>query len=504
MRPTVQDDDEVAGLPASDGDAASETGVEPFEAELDSDEEEGDEDVGLDTEAGIDEPLESDLDLRREEGVSLLHDSEAAEELETDDDEIGEGDEYGYTDDSEPLHDEGMYDGAISIADEGSALEDRGEEGFGDDGLSGELDLEALPPLDSDTGEEGELDDGAYRIVPTVERASSSPRASQPVITGIRLGNERVRVEVLQRSGRPLRLLCCGGASGIAWDGTLLVAGPLDARPERRYAGSEAVAGLAAIESGRGLEIALVTPEALFVSHDGGRTAQARNDWPERVPASSVALLRSPAGGLRLVAAAPMSGLLVSDDDGRFEPLGPDTGVVRLCSDGAASALALVRSADNEPLFVYSVDGASSFENMRAPVDALERVQDAQIAGQTLVCCRRAPEPRVIWTQADAWRDVLPDASSPMRVIEERRGTVVYTCVSAGERIAIMRSELPEGVHGAASDMRGPSELIAELPRDVGAVLQLAGAHEGGITTLHVGTERAWLRITVLPGGSDA
>jgi hypothetical protein len=35
-------------------------------------------------------------------------------------------------------------------------------------------------------------------------------------------------------------------------------------------------------------------------------------------------------------------------------------------------------------------------------------------------------------------------------------------------------------------------------------VLQLAGAHEGGITTLHVGTERAWLRITVLPGGSDA
>jgi hypothetical protein len=500
MRPTVQDDDEVAGLPASDGDAASESGTEPFEADVETDEDEGDEDVGLDTESGMDDPVDADFELSGEEGTNLLKDSEAAEDLATGEDEIsgGDGDEYGYTEDSEPLNDEGLYDGAILIADEASALEDRGEEGFGDDGIGGEMDLDALPPLDA--GEEGELDEIAIR---PSERPSSPPRASQPVISGITLGNERIRVEVLQRSGRPLRLLCCAGASGIAWDGTLLVAGPLDPRPDRRYAGSEVVGALAALETSRGLEIALITPEALLVSRDGGRTCRTRSDWPDRLPASSIALLRSPNGGVRLLAAAPMGGVLVSDDGSPFFALGPQGGVVRLSSDNAMSALALVRSSDNEPLFAISSDGAATFESMQAPVDALERVQDAQIAGQALVCCRRAPEPRVIWAQADdAWRQVLPEASSPMRVIDERHGAVVYACVALGERVAIMRRELPVSTHG--TDRPGQSELIAELPRDVGAVLQLAGAHEGGITTLHVGTERAWLRITVLPGGSDA
>lgn len=502
MRPTtVQDDDEVAGLPASDGDAASETGAEAFEAELDSDDDGESENIGLDTESGMDEPIDADLGRHTDESISLLQDSEAAEDLATGDDEVGDGEEYGYTEESEPLNDESLYDGAIVIGDEGSALEDRGEEGFGDDALAGEMDLDALPPLDEDGGEEGELDDvgGAAGR----ERPPPSVRPSQPVISGIALGNERVRVEVLQRSGRPLRLLCSAGAHGIAWDGTLLVAGPSDPRPQRRYAGSEAVGAIAAMETSRGLAVALVTPDALLVSRDGGRTCTVRSDWPDRVPASSIALLRSPSGGIRLLAAAPMGGVYASDDGATLTALGPEAGVVRLCSDNAMSALALIRSAENEPLLALSTDGGATFESMPAPVDALERVQDAQIAGQAIVCCRRAPEPRVLWTQAEAWNEALPDASSPIRVIEERYGAVVYACVAAGERIAIMRRELPRSTH-AADAAGGPSELIAELPRDVGAVLQLAGAHEGGITTLHVGTERAWLRITVLPGGSDA
>jgi hypothetical protein len=167
------------------------------------------------------------------------------------------------------------------------------------------------------------------------------------------------------------------------------------------------------------------------------------------------------------------------------------------------SALALIRSEANEPLLALSIDGGATFDSFHAPVDALERVQDAQVAGQTVVCCRRAPEPRVLWTQAEGWSDALPDASAPVRVIEERHGAVVYTCRASGERVAIMRRELPHSAHGENTDA-GPAELIAELPRDVGSVLQLTGAHEGGITTLHVGTERAWLRITVLPGGGDA
>jgi hypothetical protein len=501
MRPTVQDDDEVAGLPASDGDAASENGTEPFEADVDSDEDGESENVGLDTEAGIDEPQDADLEMSTEEGTSLLHDSEAAEDLVTGEDEVGDGEEYGYTEESEPLNDEGLYDGAIVIGDEGSALEDRGEEGFGEDVAASDLDLDALPPLDADGGEDGELDDDDGAGPP--DRPSLPPRASQPVIAGIALGNERVRVEVLQRSGRPLRLLCSAGAHGIAWDGTLLVAGPAEPRPERRYAGSDAVGAVAAMETSRGLAIALVTPEALLVSYDGGRTCMPRLDWPDRVPASSIALLRSPSGGVRLLAAAPMGGVYASDDGSPLAALGPESGVVRLSSDNAMSALALIRSAENEPLLALSTDGGATFESMPAPVDALERAQDAQIAGTAIVCCRRAPEPRVLWTQAEAWNEVLPDASSPIRVIEERYGAVVYACVAVGERVAIMRRELPRGAH-ADNSKAGKGELIAELPRDAGAVLQLAGAHEGGITTLHVGTERAWLRITVLPGGSDA
>jgi hypothetical protein len=503
MRPTVQDDDEVAGLPASDGDAASESGTDAFEADAEDAEDDTSEDVGLDAEAGIDEPLEADLDLKHEEGASLLQDSEAAEDLATGEDDVGDGEEYGYTEDNEPLNDEGLYEGALTLGDEGSALEDRGEEGFGDDAFASELDLDKLPPLDADTYEDGDLDEGAEQGGPAVERPSLPPRASQPVITGITLGNERIRVEVLQRSGRPLRMLCSAGASGIAWDGSLLVAGPNDPRPDRRYAGSDAVGALAAMETGRGLEVALITPEALLVSHDGGHTCATRNDWPERVPASSVALLRSPRGGVRLLAAAPMGAVYASDEGGRFAPLGPESGVVRLGSDSAMSALALIRSEANEPLLALSTDGGATFDSVAAPVDALERVQDAQVAGLAVVCCRRAPEPRVLWTQAERWSEALPEASAPVRVIEERHGAVIYACVASGERIAIMRRELPRSSHGGNAEAGRP-ELIAELPRDVGAVLQLAGAHEGGITTLHIGTERAWLRITVLPGGSDA
>jgi len=323
------------------------------------------------------------------------------------------------------------------------------------------------------------------------------------VLIGVKLGNPRVRVELLQRSGRPLRLLTSAGGTGIAWDGTLLVAGPADARCDRRYAGSEAVGAAAALDTARGLEIALITPEALLVSHDGGRTCRARSDWPDRVPASSVALLRQPNAGVRLLAAAPMGRIYASDDGGPFTLLGAEAGVVRLDSDQGQSALALIRSESNEPLIAFSSDGGASFENMRAPVDALERVQDAQVAGLAVVCARRAPEPRVVWTQADVWHEVLPEASSPLRVIDERYGAAVYVCVPVGDRVAIMRRELPRSTHDSEENS-GASELIAELPRDVGAVLQLAGAHDGGITTLQVGTERAWLRITVLPGGSDA
>jgi hypothetical protein len=508
MRPTLQDDDDVAGLPARDGDSESEgaplDGLEP------EDTAEGDESVGLDAEAGIDEPLDADLELQAgDEHESFLEGSETPSDLtpEPDDEDLeGGASEYGWVLGSEPLEDSSLTEEDSSFAEaESGLLDDQGEEGFGDDLLAGSLDLGALPPLDAEPESEAEGAAHAPREprppIPTVSRPK--PKAAMETRSELRLLASQVHVEVLQRSGRPLRALCSAGATGLAWDGSLLIAEPGLTRPERRFAGSDTLGALAAIERGERVQVALVTPEALLCSNDGGRVFSVRSDWPHAMPASSVALVRRAEGGVRLLAAAPLGGLMASDEGRPFFALGPARGIVRLASDGGSSALALLRGEDNEPLIALTHDGGDSFEMLDAPVDVLERAQDLQVAQGAILCCRRAPEPRVLWGRGEAFHELLDGAAAPMRILNEHRGAIAYTCVVRREQALIVRRALPEREHAGAEAL-GPIEIVTELPKELGAPLQIAGSHDGGITTLHVGTERAWLRLTILPGGDDA
>jgi hypothetical protein len=176
---------------------------------------------------------------------------------------------------------------------------------------------------------------------------------------------------------------------------------------------------------------------------------------------------------------------------------------VRLASDGGSSALALLRGEGNEPLIALTRDAGDSFELLDAPVDVLERAQDLQVAHGAILCCRRAPEPRVLWGRGEAFYPLLDGASAPMRILNEHRGAVAYACLTRREQIVLVRRALPDREH-AGPEALGPLEIVTELPKELGAPLQIAGAHDGGITTLHVGTERAWLRLTILPGGDDA
>jgi hypothetical protein len=304
MRPTLQDDDDVAGLPARDGDSESEgaplDGLEP------EDTDEGDEQVGLDAESGIDEPLDADLALRPgDEQQSFLDGSETPADLtpEPDDEELESGsEEYGWVMESEPIEDPSMVEDDAGLGEgEGCLLDDQGEDGFGDDALVASLDLGALPPLDAEA--ESETDEAAQPPRPSRPAlAKPSVRPSAPARSGeLRLLARQVHTEVLQRSGRPLRALASAGATGLAWDGSLLIAEPSAPRPERRFAGSDALGALAAIERDQRVQIVLVTPEALLCSNDGGRVFSVRSDWPHAMPASSVALVRRPEGGVRLL-----------------------------------------------------------------------------------------------------------------------------------------------------------------------------------------------------------
>jgi hypothetical protein len=512
MRPTLQDDDDVAGLPARDGDSESE-GV-PLDGLEPEDTTEEDEQVGLDAEAGIDEPLDADLALSPgDEHQSFLEGSETPADTspEPDDEDLESGGaEYGWVLESEPLEDQSLSDEDSGLIEgESGLLDDQGEEGFGDDALAASLDLGALPPLDAEPESESEAEQAPPRASRPSPPIVTRPSVAPSVRGELRLHARQVHIEVLQRSGRPLRALCTAGATGLAWDGSLLIAEPGGSKPERRFAGSDALGALAAIareereEREQRVQVVLVTPEALLSSNDGGRVFSVRSDWPHAMPASSVALVRRPEGGVRLLAAAPLGGLLASDDGRPFFALGPERGIVRLASDGGSSALALMRGEDNEPLIALTRDAGDSFELLDAPVDVLERAQDLQVAHGAILCCRRAPEPRVLWGRSDAFHPLLDGAAAPMRILNEHRAAVAYACITRREQVLLVRRALPDREHAGVESL-GPVEIVTELPKELGAPLQLAGAHDGGITTLHVGTERAWLRLTILPGGDDA
>jgi hypothetical protein len=414
------------------------------------------------------------------------------------------------TEGSEPASDpsESDWEDDFGFDDRGESAGDSGEEGFGDDGLLAGLELDRLPPLDDAGAVEDEAvgdpfgGDAIAELPPLVPDDEDPSEEIAPGLRATRLRVERVRAVELQRAGRPLSQLVAAGELGVAVDGRdLYVAEPDRERAELRFTSSEAVHALAAAALPSGAFIALATSSGLLCSRDGGRNFEraprtAAPGMPELIAA--VAITRGDAEPV-LWAAGADGPLWVSEDGGAsFRCARADVRVLQLGSDGAAGLIGLIADARRRAIALRSRRGAGRFEAVELPVDEPEQVQQLQIADEVLLCCRRAPAPQLtVWSEG-AWAEHA-HGSAPALLLAEGREARAYFW--AGARLLRTAIDIaPPRSAGAMPRLDGRRpEVVAELPADAGAPLQLCGHHARGVTTLHAATERAWFRWVVRP-----
>ncbi|MGD8862804.1 MAG: hypothetical protein PVI30_22520 [Myxococcales bacterium] len=460
------------------------------------------EDVGLDAEAGLDEPEEHELDtVDADEDRSWSDGDEAADDLAVGDDEVGDEAEYGWTDDNEPADDGGFDEGVVTLDEGGSFVDDGGVEGLEDDGLEAEVDPGALPPLERATNEpdeemleqEEELDARELELL-----AASMPDEDLVELAegvhGAVLPPEAVLLTTLLQQGAPLGALAATARHGLAWDGTLRVSAAGDAA-ERRFSRADALWDLAAVERGAALIVALATPEGLLISRDGGRSFAPAAALPGGgLPPNRVAFSRDDAGEPKLWAAAPEGPLCVSHDLGASFRVSLDGArVLGLQSDGRRGLVAVARDEGGAGIAEHSVDGGRSFRTVELPASEVERLQQVRVCGETLLVSRRSPEPQLLLAHADEpWSEVLAQAAPPALLLDEDGRTIAYFCLQTPTGVSLLRRAL---------DTVATPERVCELPGDSGQALQLEGSHREGMTTLHLGSERAWYRITVRAGG---
>ena len=514
-RAEIDDDDDLE-LPASDADL--DVPDREFEPEDDSDlglgTPNGSEKIGLDAETGLDEAVSAvDLELPDQvdaEGTRWTDGGEAAGELEGEGDESDEGSEseYGWTDGNEPDDDGGFDDGVINLDEGGSFVDDGGAEGLGDEALELEVDPQALPPLEKTSYDgvdpldeaEGEPEDmerfaldlldgmgGQLHDEETVELA--------PGLFCTRVAPQRVQVDMLHEAGQPLIGLTASAQHGVAFtrDG-LWVAAAGESAARQHATEASSLWDLAAADTTDGLFIALATPDGLLISNDGGDHLAPGGSLPGgQLPPNRLAITRD-GDDVRLWAAAPEGALCASDDGGRtFAAVLGDAQVLRLSSDGRRALLAVARDEDGTAVAEHTIDAGNLFERRELPAGEVERLLDARTCRETVLASRRAPDPRVlVGSSEDPWQELLPLAAPPATLIDEDGGAVAYCCASTEQGEVILRRALDGSV---------TPQLVLRIPREAGAALQLRGSHLEGVTTLQLGTERQWLRLTLRPGG---
>lgn len=509
VHPRRSERDEAPTERPQRADAAEE---ENFEPEDDSDfgldgDGQDEEKIGLDTDAGPDEILESLLETDDEDDASWLDDGSRPADIAADaDDEDGadedEGDAVAADSDTKMAED---WDDDFGFED--SAVDtDGGEEGLGDDGLLAGLELDALPPLDDSAAaeEEASLADDpltADLIADLEAREGDDEDVLEeiaPGLTGRRLGSDCVRVELLQQSGQPLSGLVAAGDAGVAWDSeAVLVADAAAQAPRSRSAPVAPVSKLAAArprasDSDDAVLIALATPAGVVCSGDGGRSFGAAVALPEAAGLGAALAFGRAHSGPRLWATPAVGPLYASDDAGAsFRAVLPSARVLRIATDGAQGLLLLERDERGSASASRSIDGGQRFTPLELPVFEPERVQDLQLAGDVVLCCRRAPLPQLLlWSAREQTWSEVAGAAPPALLLDEAEAVRLYFWVGHARgarlvRVAPFAEILPE--------------LVAELPAEAGAPLQLAGGYRDGVTTLQVGTERAWYRLVVGP-----
>jgi len=496
---TGEEDDLLPELPALDGEAEEQSYEPGDDSDLGLDEEQ---DVGLDSESGLDEPLDGELAAEEEDAASWLDDGKgpaaAAEEegLEADD-----PDESNLTEGSEPAAD--TEDWAEDfVFDERNGGGDSGEEGFSDENAPPGFELEGLPPLDDGgTEEEQPVDSDPFAAellaeLRTGNEDDDAPIELSPGLRCTRIASARVELTLLARSGRPLVRLCAADDAGVAWDASaLLVADGVASAPER-LAFAQPVLALTAARMAESVFVALATPAGIVWSLDGGRRFSDPAQVADASVSAALAITRR-ADSVRLWVATAGGPLWASDDGaGRFHCVLPDASALRIVSDGARGLLLLGRDEQGRARALRSNDAGQNFERIELPVSEPERVQDLQIAGETLLCCRRAPAPQVLLFTGRGWSG-LDHASAPALLLDEDGETVVYFFVSGTGGARLLRQRLD--VDGSAAPL---PQLVAELPAEAGTPLQLCGARGSALTSLQIGTERAWYRLRLRGEGS--
>ncbi len=460
---------------------------------------------GLDAvDTGLEESGEGDLIDGEEDEESWLDDGTPRDDasLSDDDFEEDEADDQLAGDGPDDALQEEWEDDPLELDEPPSPSGDGGEEGFDDEGGPLGLDLDRLPPLDDGSGGDADNEAFAAELLEALsgDLARDDDDEAQlelaPGLRGARLPAAQVRLEPVLQLGHPLQALLAAGEVGVGWDAGLLLL-PSDAsRALRAQPGGSGLLALAAAQAGDTFLIACATPEGVCCSLDGGRSfAPPRQPQGEHSPVASLAITGEP-GALRLWAATPAGALFASDDlGGSFRRVRDGLRALRLASDGQRDLILLGRAAEGGARALRSRDGGDSFEPLALGDAELERVQALHACAGVALCSRRAPSPQLLWQRGDAPFVALPEPAAPPAALLDQDGVVyAYFCLARPAGALLLRRAL-----GAQA---GPLQAVAELPGSAGAPLQLAGCHRQGRTTLQIGTERGWYRVSLHPDGA--
>lgn len=483
--PTTEMDD--LGWDVPDEDTEADAGDENWNPEDDSDlglDEEDEEQVGLDTDTGFEEG-EGDYELDESgEEERWTTDSESSEELPGTEVEVlsEEGEEYGWTGDDEPAE-EPDDDLDADFEDSLPNLDDGGAEGVEDDTDLEDIELGALPELDTGAEEEGE----AFGIE-NIEELTGVSLAEEPTLDVMAAGQSwkllrasAVRItRIASLTGAPTAMAAGGAHVALCVpDGWYLAS---KAGLERLPTPATPGHGLALTEFEGRLFVALAAGDGLYLSRDGGRSFERLRETDRLLQVG----LTQAAGKLRIWGRNQRGALLVSDDLGRsFGAPRLEGHVLTFGADGDRRVYVLVKRGSRTLL--GSSNDAGRRWSWADAADAGQVPEPSLIAGRGAALVA-GPGSVLHALAGQPPRVVAPLLHAPAALLDEDDESSVYACVTRDEQTLIARSV----TRGQAHPL-----LLTALPHEQhGVPRRLCAAFaDGGFVTLHVATDQALLRI---------
>ncbi|MET0386489.1 MAG: hypothetical protein ABW321_11045 [Polyangiales bacterium] len=451
-----------------------------FELDLDSEE-----NIGLDTATGFDDPGDDD-ELLGDEGDEDEHwstDSEEAGDLPGAEADMP-GEEYGWLGDDEPADDDESFDAELGD-DEDETRDDGGAEGLEDDSELDDLNLSELPELDADAEEE----------------AGQAPGEGFDELGGLALLDEP-SIEI--GPGEVWKLLPSNAVRVTRITGATGVANALTVQGSTLFLASDA---LYRLTSGRDalerLPLSPAQPSTLAIADHEGQPALAvvagGRVYVSRDLGESFSALDTPGvtqlgythsvGGLRLWWRTSRSAL--GGDWLKGSPLPPEleSEVLGFSADGKRSVAVLCRLKGRLQL-IYSGDAGKRFARHAVPAFAGEPGVTLQVcAGAVLLT--NGEEVRCTWLPEN-FEPVAAQVRAPAALSDEEDEPFIYACVRRSDEWLVIRR--------SARVTRSAPLVLAALDKTLFGEqhmpLQLAvGYTEGGAVTVYVAGRDALVQI---------